>query len=111
MTEPKYGDFDGIASRYNANEAWVLYDKWVEINNRSHSNAVRELTKAEFDQLYQDVPPLPSIAFRSEFVKRRDQELFAELTPKERRLVRAVMDDYPALTVIKTIALLKAAGM
>jgi hypothetical protein len=46
----------------------------------------------------------------SEFVKRRDKALLAELTPRERRLVQEVMDDYPALTLAKTIAMLKAAG-
>jgi hypothetical protein len=47
----------------------------------------------------------------SEFVKRRDKALLTELTPRERRLVQQVMDDYPALTLAKTIAMLKAAGM
>jgi len=44
MAEPKYGDFDGIASRYNENEAWVLHDNWVEINRISHGNAVKAIT-------------------------------------------------------------------
>ena len=52
----------------------------------------------------------PSVV-RSEFVKRRDQALLAELTPWERELVREVMDDHPALTLAKAIAMLKAAGM
>jgi hypothetical protein len=62
---PKYGSFDGIPSRYNASEAWVLHDKWVKINSVSHNNAVRELTKQEFDQLFPDAPPLPAEAFKA----------------------------------------------
>lgn len=65
MAEPKYGSFDGIASRYDAREAWVLHDDWVPINHASHGNAVSELSKAEFDQLFPDVPPLPQAAFKS----------------------------------------------
>jgi hypothetical protein len=207
VTEPLYGDFDGIASRYNEHEAWVLHtDHWVESNHISHGNAVRRISKALFDQFFPDVPPLPSTAFCrgdtvtmraelakehvgfdnvardeelklhsarepladpgddrkseaarldqddnvtliergntaaylaarrkrgnpdiaaklaagivrepsvvvSEFVTRRDQALLAELTPWERELVQEVMDDHPALTLAKTIAMLKAFGM
>jgi hypothetical protein len=46
----------------------------------------------------------------SKFVKRRDQALLAELTPRERRLVESLMDNYPALPLAKAIAMLKAAG-
>lgn len=66
MAQPKYGDFDGIASRYDDREAWVLHKAgWVEINRISHGNAVRELTKDQFDQLYPDVPALPADAFKA----------------------------------------------
>jgi hypothetical protein len=34
-----------------------------------HGNAVRELTKDKFDQLYPNPPPLPPTAFRSESVR------------------------------------------
>jgi len=64
--EPYYGDFDGIACRYTGSEVWVLHDAgWVEINSASGNNAARELTKAQFDQLFPNVPPLPSTAFQS----------------------------------------------
>jgi hypothetical protein len=65
MAEPKYGSFDGIASRYDEREAWVLHDGWVPINHSSHGNAVSELTKQEFDQLFPDAPPLPDRAFKA----------------------------------------------
>ena len=66
MPEPKYGDFDTIASRFDAREAWVLHpDGWVEINHASHDNAVRELSKADFEKLFPDVPPLPPQAFKA----------------------------------------------
>jgi hypothetical protein len=43
-------------SWYNQHEAWVLHtDHWVEISRILRGNAVRELTKDKFDQLY---PPL-----------------------------------------------------
>jgi hypothetical protein len=203
VAEPLYGSFDGIPSRFDELEAWVLHtDHWVQINHASHNNAVRKISKALFDQFFPDVPPLPSTAFRrgetvtmravlakehvdfdkeelklhsewapladpggdckseatrldqgdnvtliergntagylaarrkrdnpdtgeqlaagivrepsvvhSEFVKRRDKSLLAELTPWERELVREVMDNHPALTLAETIAMLKAAGM
>lgn len=65
MADPKYGSFDGIASRYDQREAWVLHDDWVPINHSSHGNAVRELTKQEFDQRFPDAPPLPDRAFKA----------------------------------------------
>jgi hypothetical protein len=64
MAEPRFGSFDGIPSRSDDRRAWVLHgDRWTEINHASHNNAVRELTKAEFDALFPDVPPLPADAF------------------------------------------------
>jgi hypothetical protein len=65
--EPKYGSYDAIASRYNADEAWVLHpDKgWTEINRIDHGHTVRELTKEEFHQRYPDVPALPKDAFKT----------------------------------------------
>jgi hypothetical protein len=206
-SEPRYGTFDGIPSRSNEREAWVLHRAgWVEINHAEHNDAARELTKEEFDQLFPNLPPLPSTAFRrgktvtmcaelakehgdfdkvardeelklhtgrapladprgdpkseaarldqgdnvtliergntvaylaarrkrdnpdiaeqlaagivrepsvvrSEFVKRRDKELLAELTPWERELVQQAMDNHPSVTLAETIAMLKAAGM
>jgi hypothetical protein len=66
MAEPFYGDFDGIACRYTASEGWVLHSTgWVELNSIEVNNAARGLTKAEFDQLFPDAPPLPSTAFQS----------------------------------------------
>jgi hypothetical protein len=68
MAEPRYGDFDGVPSRYNANEAWVYdgkKDGWVEIDHASHNNAVRRMIKEDFDYLYPGLPPLPSTAFQS----------------------------------------------
>ena len=65
--EPWYGSFDGIPSRYAMYEAWVYYgddDGWEEINSASHGNAVSELTKADFDDLFPDLPPLPPVAFK-----------------------------------------------
>jgi hypothetical protein len=76
-----------------------------------HGNAVRELTKEKFDQLYPNPPPLPPTAFRSEFVRRRDKELLGELTPKQRRLVESLLADYPALPLAKALAMLKDGGM
>jgi hypothetical protein len=59
-----YGSFDGLACRYTAKEGWVLHtERWVQLNSVSVNNAVRELTKAEFDQLFPDAPPLPPDAF------------------------------------------------
>lgn len=66
MADPKYGDFDGIASRYDEREAWVLHDDWVPINHASHGNAVREMTKAQFERSFPDAPPLPAKAFSSQ---------------------------------------------
>src|SRR4051812_43377226 len=55
MTEPFYGDFDGIACRYTGRESWVLHDDWVQLNSSSVNNAVRKLTKAQFDQYFPNV--------------------------------------------------------
>lgn len=66
MAEPRYGSFDGIASRFDSKEAWVLHNVgWVEINRVEHGDAARELTKDEFDQLFPNTPPLPSTAFQA----------------------------------------------
>jgi len=62
---PKYGDFDGLPSRYDSREAWVLHTDWTAINHASHDNAVHELTEAEFKQRFPDVPPLPAEAFKA----------------------------------------------
>jgi hypothetical protein len=65
VAEPLYGDFNGIASRYDEHEAWVPHtDRWVEINRISHRNAVRRISKALFDQFFPDIPSLPLTAFR-----------------------------------------------
>jgi len=65
MAEPKYGNFDGIPSRYSEREAWVLDDEdWAEVNSSAHNNFVSELTKEEFDRIFPDIPPLPPTAFR-----------------------------------------------
>ena len=40
-----------------------------------------------------------------------DAALLAGLTPKQRRIVLSVLDNYPALPVAKCIAMLSEAGM
>ncbi len=71
MAEPYYGSFDGIPSRYDANEAWAGgKGEWVEINTASHGNAVRQLTKADFEYHYRKVTPLPPEAFTGESRRR-----------------------------------------
>ena len=68
MTKPLYGDFDCVPSRYNADEAWVFRggdEGWEEINHASQDNAVREMSKEDFDYFFPDLPPLPPEAFRS----------------------------------------------
>jgi len=68
MTEPFYGEFDGIPSRFDGDmETWVYHaDKksWVRINSASHSNAAHELSKEDFDYLFPRLPPLPPEAFK-----------------------------------------------
>ena len=108
VTNPKYGSFDGIASRFDEREAWVLHDDhWVEINHASHGNAVRQISKLLFDQFFPKVPPLPSTAFRSESVKWRAEQLLAELTPLELEIVQQALANHPALPLRKAIAMLK----
>ena len=70
-TEPYYGEFDGIPSRFDGDfdgdmEAWVFHrnkNSWVRINSASHGNAVHELSKEDFDYLHPNLPPLPPTAF------------------------------------------------
>ncbi len=108
MANPKYGDFDGIASRFDEREAWVLHTVgWVPINSASHNNAVRQISKTMFDQFFGKVPPLPSTAFRSESVKWRAEQLLAELSPLEREIVQQALANHPALPLRKAIAMLK----
>ena len=45
------------------------------------------------------------------FVKRREQALLAELTPRERQISEEVMADHPNATLARIIAGLKAGGM
>jgi hypothetical protein len=68
MVEPWYGDFDGLPSRYDGEgEAWVFRgggsEGWDEINSASHGNAVRQLSKKDFEYFFPDLPPLPATAF------------------------------------------------
>ena len=68
MAEPLYGSFDGIPSRYGHLEAWVYRggdEGWEWINRFSHGNAVRELSKKDFEYFWPGLPPLPPEAFRS----------------------------------------------
>ena len=66
MAEPFYGSFDGLASRFAPNEAWVLNEDrthWTEINSTEHAQEVRELSKAKFEERFPNAPPLPPKAF------------------------------------------------
>ena len=47
----------------------------------------------------------------SESVQRREAALLATLTPRERGIVQEVIDNYPALTLAKALAMLKEAGL
>ena len=110
MTTPKYGSFDGLASRYTEREAWVLNEGrtyWTEINSASHAHAVRQISKLLFDQFFPKVPPLPPQAFHSESVKWRAEQLLAELTPLELEIVQQALANHPALPLRKAIAMLK----
>ena len=67
VRKPLYGNFDGQASRFDGwREAWVSSEdrtSWKEISSASHDHAVREISKAEFDRKFPDIPPLPPQAF------------------------------------------------
>jgi hypothetical protein len=68
MADPKYGTLDGLASRYNEREAWVLDEtrtEWNEINKGSHAHGVREMTKEAFDRSFPKIPALPADAFKA----------------------------------------------
>lgn len=102
LAKPFYGSFDGFASRYTEREAWVLHDDWAQLNSSSVNNAVRELTKEEFDQLFPNVPPLPSTAFSGDVEPlNAEKALLDGLTPREGRLGQQVVDDHPGLSVEK----------
>jgi len=75
MAEPSYGELDGLACRYDGNEAWVYSDRagWEEINRVSHADAVRELTKGSFEQFFPDISPLPGDAFKAAAGSAADQ--------------------------------------
>lgn len=63
-----YGNYDGTASRFAPNEAWVLNEtskQWVEINSTEHAQEVRELSKADWEKRFPDTPPLPPEAFKA----------------------------------------------
>jgi hypothetical protein len=110
VTTPKYGSFDGLASRYTEREAWVLNEGrtyWTEINRISHAHAVRRISQTMFDQFFGRVPPLPPQAFRGEVVKWRAEQLLAELTPLELEIVQQALANHPALPLRKAIAMLK----
>jgi hypothetical protein len=72
MAEPKYGNYNGLGSRYKTypdrpSEAWVMDNdrkSWDMINSVDHINDVIELTKDEWEKDYPDAPPLPKEAFR-----------------------------------------------
>ena len=53
-----YGCFDLTPKPYDGPD-------WEEINSASHGNAVRMLSKKDFEYLYRRVTPLPPEAFRS----------------------------------------------
>jgi len=52
-------------------EAWIGgKGEWKEINSASHGNAVRALSKADFNSLYRRLSPLPPEAFTGESRRR-----------------------------------------
>lgn len=71
MAEPKYGNYNGLGSRYKEfpdrpAEAWVMDNdrtKWEMINPLDHAADVGELTKEAWEKRFPDAPPLPENAF------------------------------------------------
>jgi hypothetical protein len=71
MAEPKYGNYNGLGSRYKLypepSEAWVLDNdrkNWDVINAVDHEQDVKELTKETWEKNFPGAPPLPKNAFR-----------------------------------------------
>ncbi|MBR0696711.1 hypothetical protein [Bradyrhizobium lablabi] len=79
MIEPFYGSFDGHACRYTASEAWVLCGSWEQHDIAAVLNAVCDVPREVFDQLFPSLPNLPRRAF---------------LTPEEREIIKALMDGH-----------------
>ena len=48
---------------------------------------------------------------RSDFVKRRDRQLLAELSAEDRELVHRATDNHPGATLANVIQMLKAFGI
>ncbi len=55
--------------------------------------------------------PFEPGAVHSDFVSRRDEQLLAELTQREREIVEQAMANHPTLPLAKALAMLKAFGM
>ena len=75
MAEPKYGNYNGLGSRYKEfpdrpAEAWALDEEqksWHWVNPTDHANDVGEMTKEAWEKTFPGAPPLPKEAFRLKF--------------------------------------------
>ena len=64
MPTPKYGSYDGYATRFVDAEAWALVNgTWREMNPADAVFEAALLTEQAYLRNFGDVPPLPSAAF------------------------------------------------
>jgi len=68
MADRKYATLEHCPCIIIHREAWALFDEktgWVQIPLAEAIHEARLLTKAQFDQLFSRLPPMPETAFRS----------------------------------------------
>jgi len=62
----RYGNYEDHASRFVPGEAWVLASDgtWNRADSYIHSESAVELSKADWEKVFPNTPPLPPEAFK-----------------------------------------------
>ncbi len=64
--KPKFGFLDNQPVRYLVTEGWIFWrGEWHPVHPAEIYHDGRVLTEEQFNELYPDLPSLPSTAFQS----------------------------------------------
>lgn len=64
METPRYAYLDGNAARVTDGDGWWFAGgRWERMPSGAEIAAAKLITKAEFDQMFPKLPPLPARAF------------------------------------------------
>jgi hypothetical protein len=62
----RYATFETYPCLFDDRESWVLFDPgWTKIPVQDAKTQAHSKTKAQFDKLFSQLPPLPKAAFQT----------------------------------------------